>query len=271
MNVLISWSGERSKAIASALREWLPDVMQSLKPFMSALDIHAGKRWSDELGGQLENANFGIVCVTPENREAPWILFEAGALAKSVNTARLVPVLFSLKPADLTGPLAQFQGVEADEQGTLSLIQSLNQALPEHERMTEVRVERLFTTWWPALKERLAKVPAMSSEGSTQTTRTDKDLLEEILSISRRIAGVGEFKPHPSISDMLKTLTTERDRLAARHSFLDRMDDAAEMRPEGAPEDLRRQVNQAYSELRRYEKAVEALENISTFEERKPE
>ena len=44
MKVFISWSGERSKQMAAALKEWLPTAIQYLEPWMSDTDIHAGDR-----------------------------------------------------------------------------------------------------------------------------------------------------------------------------------------------------------------------------------
>jgi hypothetical protein len=80
MNVFIGWSGERSRAVALALREWIPNVIQAANPWMSEEDISKGSTWTSELVVQLGQACFGIICVTPENREALWLAFEAGAL-----------------------------------------------------------------------------------------------------------------------------------------------------------------------------------------------
>ena len=53
MKVFISWSGTRSKLIATALRKWLPYIMQSVEPWMSDTDINAGARWSREIEKEL--------------------------------------------------------------------------------------------------------------------------------------------------------------------------------------------------------------------------
>lgn len=81
MRVFLSWSGERSRAAASALSELLPDVMPALSPWMSEHDIAAGARWGHELAVRLEDAGFGVICLTPENIGVPWLLYEAGALS----------------------------------------------------------------------------------------------------------------------------------------------------------------------------------------------
>lgn len=40
---------------------------------------------------ELKSPNFGIIWVTPENLNSAWILFEAGALAKSLQGAKVIP------------------------------------------------------------------------------------------------------------------------------------------------------------------------------------
>src|SRR5258707_599889 len=42
MRVFLSWSGERSAAVAAAFPEWLPNVIQAVQPWMSASDIEQG-------------------------------------------------------------------------------------------------------------------------------------------------------------------------------------------------------------------------------------
>src|SRR5579863_2718491 len=110
MKVFLSWSGELSHKIAIEMRDWLPFVIQSVEPYVSSEDIDKGTRWSIDIAKELENSSFGILCVTPQNLDAPWLNFEAGALSKAFNTASVSPFLFGLKPSDLKkSPLLQFQ------------------------------------------------------------------------------------------------------------------------------------------------------------------
>jgi hypothetical protein len=54
MKVFISWSGERSRAIADVMRRWLPSVLQSVRPYFSPDDVAKGSRWSSEIAKELE-------------------------------------------------------------------------------------------------------------------------------------------------------------------------------------------------------------------------
>lgn len=109
MDVFISWSGERSRAAAEALRGWLPMIINALKPWLSSADIDKGTRWSTDVATRLEAAKVGILCLTPNNLHSDWILFEAGALSKTLENTFVCPFLIGLEPTDLEQPLAQFQ------------------------------------------------------------------------------------------------------------------------------------------------------------------
>src|SRR6266700_7074493 len=113
MNVFISWSGSRSRAVAEALSEWLRKVIQVVEPWIS-IDIEKGARWSPEIAERLEHSNVGIFCLTRDNLAAPWILFEAGAISKKKG-AHVCTFLLDLQAADVEPPLGQFQHTSRDK------------------------------------------------------------------------------------------------------------------------------------------------------------
>lgn len=167
MRVFISWSGTRSKFLAEALRWWLPKVVQAIRPWMSDHDIHAGARWLNEVSGELSSASVGIICITPENRERPWLIFEAGALSKSIDNTHVCPILFGLNLDELNGPLAQFQGNPFNYSGLLKVMQALNMALPSG-NLADSELTEHFDVWWPKLNARMAGMP--SEPPARQTT-----------------------------------------------------------------------------------------------------
>jgi hypothetical protein len=73
MNIFISWSGERSRAVGDLLDDWLQCVIQALNPWMSSKDIDRGALWFSEITNQLKDTTLGIICLTKENLNKPWI------------------------------------------------------------------------------------------------------------------------------------------------------------------------------------------------------
>jgi hypothetical protein len=185
MDIFISWAGDRSHALAVALKQWLPMVMNAVRPWLSSSDIESGSRWSTEVAGRLERANFGIICLTPHSLRSEWVLFEAGALSKTVLGTHVCPVLIDLNPSDVAGPLAQFQSVKADANGIKKLIATINAAFGE-DRLPDAQLTEVFTLLWPGLKEKLDSLPA---DGTAQTSKRDtRDMIEELLHLVRRLA-----------------------------------------------------------------------------------
>src|SRR5680860_1889992 len=101
MKVFISWSGNESKEIAVFLKKWIEQIIQSAEPWIS-LDIEKGKRWNSEISASLEQSKVGIFCMTEKNLNSPWILFEAGAVAKS-RDSYVCTFLMKLNPTDISG------------------------------------------------------------------------------------------------------------------------------------------------------------------------
>jgi hypothetical protein len=182
MEVFISWSGTRSGAVAEALRAWLPKVINAVKPWLSSADIDKGARWSLDIATRLESSKAGIICLTPSNLHSDWILFEAGALSKTIKDTFVCPLLIGLEPSEVKGPLAQFQLTRVVKGDVLKLIKTLNAGLGE-EGLPDGHINEVFEVWWPKLDSQLRELP--SEESSAVPARNERDLLEEILGFVR--------------------------------------------------------------------------------------
>jgi len=148
MKVFISWSGERSRLAGELLDQWLQCVLQAIDPWMSTKDIDRGSLWFTEINDQLKDTSVGILCLTKENMDRPWILFEAGALAKGLSSNRVCTFLVDLQTSDLRDPLAQFNHTYPDKEGIWSLVRTLNNAL-EGKGLKEKILDKVFETYWP--------------------------------------------------------------------------------------------------------------------------
>jgi hypothetical protein len=184
VKVFISWSGEPSKSIARALREWLPTVAQHVKPWMSDEEIKSGTRWNDQVARALDDTDYGVVCVTRVNQHQPWLMFEAGALAKCLDVGRVVPLCLDLAPAEVVGPLDAFQGRSLDEEGMRRLVRDM-MALREDPPAPE-RTDQLFKAMWPELESQVNAAKERSPEPQTPR-RTPEHMLEELVERVRRL------------------------------------------------------------------------------------
>ena len=187
MKVFLSWSGHKSHQVAKTLRDWLPSVIQSITPYVSSEDIDTGARWSTDIATELEDSAFGILCVTKENLEAPWLLFEAGALSKMIDKSFVCPFLFDLKRAEIQGPILQFQSTIFEKDDVKKLLQTINKACGDM-GLKEDLLFRTFDVWWPKLKTSLEDIKGKTlqeEKTSPSNTNFNNEILEEILEISR--------------------------------------------------------------------------------------
>jgi hypothetical protein len=184
MKLFITWSGPTSKAIATALRNWIPIMIQSVEPFMSETDIDKGAQWDQVMSLQLETSYAGIVCLTPDNLNAPWLLFEAGALSKSTrgSESRVVTYLHNLTPAEVRPPLSRFQHTLADKQDTRRLMFDLRK-LANSPGLTEDGLGKLFDTMWPQFEAQIREAPP----SDTRPRRDQGEMIEEMLNLVRNL------------------------------------------------------------------------------------
>jgi len=185
MKVFISWSGEQSRGIANGFTAWLPRVIQAVKPWFSQ-EIEKGAKWVNELDKALEGTKFGIVCLTPENLQSPWLHYEAGALSKTEG-ARVCTFLHGLSPSDVSPPLSSYQATSADKSEVFRLVHSINERLEEvsGDPLPEAILKDVFEDAWPKLERYLEQVEYIVRQAGRQEFRKYRELLEELLELVR--------------------------------------------------------------------------------------
>lgn len=225
MKVFISWSGDRSKSLAHSFREWLPLVLHYVEPWLSEADIEAGERWAQSVAKELAASNFGIICVTSENITSPWVLFEAGALTKSLETSRVIPLLLDLEFSDVSGPLAQFQAKKLSKAGIGEVIQSIQKAAEQP--IPEERAKQLFEALWPEFEKKLEGIP--DDAPAERHMRPQHEILEELVSSVRsldsRIREVEEMGGGISKKSRRNRMMHPKMFMEFRHMLGDRPDD----------------------------------------------
>jgi hypothetical protein len=183
MKIFISWSGRRSRIIAEGLNNWLPKLIQAVKPFYSP-EIEKGTRGISQINETLEGTNFGIICLTPDNLQSTWIHYEAGALSK-IEGARIWTLLHGLNHSDVAQPLAQFQHTLANRDDIYKLIDSINKHIAEP--LDKGVLRDSFERWWSDLEEILKEAEEInkSHEKDIRIIRSDREVIDEILEILR--------------------------------------------------------------------------------------
>ncbi len=146
--IFIGWSGSRSNLVAKALKYWLQCLSHDIEPWVSNLDLKPGRGWWEELETELRQSTAGILCISPENRDSPWLNFEAGALARSVERKLIIPYAIDMEASEISHPIRFFQGVKATQSETSKMASALFSS-------THVDYDRdsnIFEVVWPLLE-----------------------------------------------------------------------------------------------------------------------
>jgi hypothetical protein len=216
MKVFISWSGDHSKKLGEALKEWLPGVLQRVQPYFTPSDIEKGARWASEIATELSNAQVGILCITRDNLHSDWVMFEAGALSKSLEKSHVCPILFGISNADLAGPLKQFQTTEFNRGEMHKLMATVNGRLGES-KLPQKTFDGVFDMWWPTLEQKVSEI-MQEINGPQEPIRSEREILEEIL-LPARSTAKNQSRPSRistrAIQDLLQTFIDFHDEQAS--------------------------------------------------------
>lgn len=201
MRIFASWSGDQARQIAELLKTWIPAVIQDAEVYVSSNDIGKGSRWLSSVTDNLSSIDFGIIVVTKNNINAPWILFEAGALSKSVNGV-VIPLLCGVESLDAaTSPLSQFQYAKPTFEDIRDLIVRVNTASAKP--LGSERLEAAFAKWWPDFETQYGGIELDAADTAKKGSQADKlssledvvlQLLSETRQLGRRVDGLIESK-----------------------------------------------------------------------------
>ena len=123
-------------------------IVPGLATFLSSRDIASGEPWHERIREELRTSQFGILCVTSENLESHWMLFEAGALAHDLQ-GRICAILFDgIRPTELPSPLAPYQHRSFEKGQMQQLAQDLAAGCSS---IDQDILEMTFAKWWPDL------------------------------------------------------------------------------------------------------------------------
>jgi TIR domain len=185
VKVFISWSGEKSREIGNAFKDWLPDVLQFVQPYFTPNDIDKGQRWASEIAENLESSKVGLICLTADNLESPWLMFEAGAISKNISS-RLCPLLFGVDTSQLIGPLIQFQATPYSKAEVFKFIETIN-ATGELQALTSIQLERAFERCWKELDDKIQIILEKQPIAVQPAPRSTVDMIEEMLGLIRSL------------------------------------------------------------------------------------
>jgi hypothetical protein len=185
MKVFISWSGDLSLKIANCINNWLGNVLQGVDVWFSP-NIDKGSIWFSDIAAELEKTGVGILCLTRDNLDAPWILFEAGALSKGGQKNRVVPLLINLTPRELTGPLAQFNAMSLDRKPMFEFVRSINEK-NDGVKLAPQRLIEAFDIWWERFENQYHRIIEEHRPTQIVKARSTDDVMSEVLENTRAI------------------------------------------------------------------------------------
>ena len=219
LKVFISWSGNESQYVASHLRTLIKRICVAADPWMSNDDLAAGTLWPYTLMTQLQSTHFGIICVDRANLNSPWLHFEAGALAKSLDNSAVLPYLKGLPSSSLSGPLTLFQSVGVDRAGTFKLLDTLNRILRDKQEayQSEDDLKTLFDLLWPGYAHDIEQY--LNTPLDAGPERSDTEILSELLNLSRTHSRVlasilrasPTYRPPIQVADQVSTTAFDED------------------------------------------------------------
>lgn len=177
MKVFLSWSKKPSEDYAKVIYEYLP-MMINIKTediFMSKESINLGENGIGKINERLSESGFGLLFMTPNNKNETWLNFEAGAISKGLSTNRVTPLVFDAKTEEVLsgGPIANLQGIGYSKDNLLKIVLDINESLPKELLKDRVIVEKTFSILWSEISKKINDISGEKSWYSKEEINPD--------------------------------------------------------------------------------------------------
>lgn len=172
MRVFLSWSKRPSEDYAKLVREFLPQIINIKQDdiFMSSESIGLGTNGILSINENLSESGFGLLFMTPNNKDETWLNFEAGAISKGLTGNRVTPIVFDTKDKDSVlsgGPISTLQGTLFSEESFLKIILDMNKELPEDLRREEELVKKIYLNLWKGIERQVSGISGGGNKGKS--------------------------------------------------------------------------------------------------------
>jgi hypothetical protein len=188
MKVFISHGGNRSRALALKIDWFVRRLIQSTNPWVST-GIDKGSKWEREIAQNLEQAGIGIVCLTSDNLNNRWMLFEAGALSKRFDD-KVCTLLLDVTASQVEPPLSQFQHTKSERDDVLKLVVTINKMVAEAKETpcNDKDLNDQFDLIWPELEKTIASLRTQAPASAPVERRSERAMVAEMLDLVREIS-----------------------------------------------------------------------------------
>ena len=168
--IFLSWSGDISRQIAEIFYQYLPSYVDA-EYFLALRDNKLGEDWGERVKKELRETNIGIFFFTEQNLDAPWMIYEAGAIGK-LDGSRVFPLYFGVSRHH-DGPIKElhYQSASFNKSTYEKLIESLyelcNGGEIHYPAKWELLLDKLFNSMEKEIQNILSKAEAKKSDSTS--------------------------------------------------------------------------------------------------------
>jgi DNA-binding MarR family transcriptional regulator len=174
MKIIISWFDEKSHAVADALGDWVPSVIQAVETSVSPEGIRKGTNWLKEVSEELNESSSTILCIISSNIGDPWLNFELGVLSTSLDMSKVIMLFIGAQRAELdSGPLTRFPSAVFEKSDLFQMMEMINASM-EKGKLSKGRLQKTFEVWWPKLAQDVESVEGETTNPAPRIEKPEK-------------------------------------------------------------------------------------------------